>query len=198
MPRPNSTALVGGVVALLIVTAAACSRPKAVVAPEVSPAEETGQPVAGADRGDATQVQSEPVISTAEVPAEAVSASDLPADIEQLNKAGYLTDAFFDTDKADLREETRTTLAANAAWMKAHPTVKLTIEGHCDERNTGEYNLALGWRRAGAAKAYLVSLGIAEDRIATISYGEERPFALGHDESAWSKNRRAHFVITAR
>lgn len=198
MPRPNRTALVSGVVALLIVTAVACSRPKAVVAPEVSPAEEAVQPVAGADRGDATQVESEPVITTAEVPAEAVSASDLPADIEQLNKAGYLTDAFFDTDKADLREETRTTLAANAAWMKAHPTVKLTIEGHCDERNTGEYNLALGWRRAGAAKAYLVSLGVAEDRIATISYGEERPFAQGHDESAWSQNRRAHFVITAR
>ncbi|MBI4917783.1 MAG: peptidoglycan-associated lipoprotein Pal [Acidobacteria bacterium] len=198
MPRPNRTALVSGVVALLIVTVAACSRPKAVVAPEVSPSEEAGQPVAGADRGDATQVQSEPVITTAEVPAEAVSASDLPADIEQLNRAGYLTDAFFDTDKADLREETRTTLAANAAWMKAHPTVKLTIEGHCDERNTGEYNLALGWRRAGAAKAYLVSLGVAADRIATISYGEERPFAQGRDESAWSQNRRAHFVITAR
>jgi len=198
MPRPNRTALVSGVVALLIVTVAACSRPKAVVAPEVSPAQEAAQPVSGSDRGDATQVQSEPVITTAEVPAEAVSASDLPADIEQLNKAGYLTDAFFDTDKADLREETRTTLAANAAWMKAHPTVKLTIEGHCDERNTGEYNLALGWRRAGAAKAYLVSLGVDADRIATISYGEERPFAQGHDESAWSQNRRAHFVITAR
>lgn len=198
MPRPNRTALVSGVVALLIVMVAACSRPKAVVAPEVSPAEEAVQPVAGADRGDATQVQSEPAITTAEVPAEAVSASDLPADIEQLNKAGYLTDAFFDTDKADLRDETRTTLAANAAWMKAHPTVKLTIEGHCDERNTGEYNLALGWRRAGAAKAYLVSLGVDADRIATISYGEERPFAQGHDESAWSQNRRAHFVITAR
>ncbi len=98
MPRPNNRALVGGVVALLVVTVAACSRPKAVVAPEVSPAPEAAQPATGTERGDATQVQSEPVITTAEVPAEAVSASDLPADIEQLNRAGFLKDAFFDTD----------------------------------------------------------------------------------------------------
>ena len=74
----------------------------------------------------------------------------------ELNRAGYLKDAFFDTDKADLRDETRELLAANAAWLKRHPTVKVQIEGHCDERNTEEYNLALGWRRAFAVKDYLV------------------------------------------
>jgi len=198
MPRPNSKALVSGVIALLLVTAAACSRPKAVVAPEVSPAPEAARPAGAAEQGGTTQVQSEPTIATAQVPEEAVSASELPADIEQINKAAYLKDAYFDTDKADLREDTRTTLAADASWLKAHRSVKATIEGHCDERNTSEYNLALGWRRANACKTYLVSLGVEADRISTISYGEEKPFALAHDESAWSQNRRAHFVITAK
>ncbi|MBI5280322.1 MAG: peptidoglycan-associated lipoprotein Pal [Candidatus Solibacter usitatus] len=198
MPRTSNRALVNGVVALLVVVAAACSRPKAVVAPEVSPAAESAQPTDGRDRDGTTQVQSEPTISAAGVPEEAVSATDLPADIEALNRAGYLKDAFFETDKSDLREDTRATLAADAAWLKAHPTVKVTIEGHCDERNTAEYNLALGWRRANAAKAYLASLGVAAERISTISYGEEKPFALGRDEGSWSQNRRAHFVVTSK
>jgi peptidoglycan-associated lipoprotein len=132
------------------------------------------------------------------MPEAGVLAGELPADVEAINRAGYLTDVFFETDKADLRDDTREVLARNAAWLREHLTVKVLIEGHCDERNTAEYNLALGWRRANAAKDYTVSLGVAGDRIAVISYGEEKPFATGTTEAAWSQNRRGHFVVTAR
>jgi peptidoglycan-associated lipoprotein len=89
-------------------------------------------------------------------------------------------------------------LQANAAILKKYPTWIITIEGHCDERGTAEYNLALGEKRALAAKTYLVSLGVPADRLRTVSYGKEFPVDPGHDESAWSKNRRAHFVVTSK
>ncbi len=89
-------------------------------------------------------------------------------------------------------------LQGNAEVLKKYPSWQVTIEGHCDERGTAEYNLALGERRAVSARTYLVSLGIPADRIKTVSYGKEFPFDPGHDESAWSKNRRAHFVVTAK
>ena len=112
--------------------------------------------------------------------------------------SSYLKPAFFDYDKSDLRPDARDTLAGNATWLRSHPSVVFTIEGHCDERGTAQYNLALGDRRANAAKEYLVSLGIDAGRIKTVSYGKERPFATGHDEASWAKNRRAHFVVTAK
>ncbi|MCS7182763.1 MAG: peptidoglycan-associated lipoprotein Pal [Thermoanaerobaculum sp.] len=127
-----------------------------------------------------------------------MGATDLPADVEAINRAGFLKDIFFDTDKADLRPDAREVLAQNARWLLQHPNLKILIEGHCDERNTNEYNLALGWRRAHAAKDYLVSLGVSAERISTISYGEERPFATCHEESCWWQNRRAHFVVVAK
>ena len=123
---------------------------------------------------------------------------ELPDDLVQLNAKGYLKDAFFDTDRYDLTAAAREALAANAAWLQQHPTISILVEGHCDERNTREYNLALGERRASAVSEYLVLLGIPSQRIQIISYGEERPFALGNSESAWQLNRRAHFVIVAR
>ena len=123
---------------------------------------------------------------------------ELPQDLAELNARGYLQDAFFDTDRYDLTPSARDILTANAAWLQRQPTISILIEGHCDERNTREYNLALGERRASAVRDYLVFLGIAPQRIQIISYGEERPFALGSDESAWMLNRRAHFVIVAR
>jgi peptidoglycan-associated lipoprotein len=89
-------------------------------------------------------------------------------------------------------------MAKNAAWLQKHPTISILVEGHCDERNTREYNLALGERRASTVRDYLVFLGIARQRIQIISYGEERPFSLGSGESAWRLNRRSHFVIVAR
>ena len=100
----------------------------------------------------------------------------------------------FDTDKSDLSPAARATVDKQAAWMKKYANVSVTIEGHCDERGTREYNLALGERRANAAKNFLIQYGVSAGRMKTISYGKERPFVLGHDESAWSQNRRAHFV----
>jgi peptidoglycan-associated lipoprotein len=134
---------------------------------------------------------------TGTIPSEAVQ-EELPEDIQELNRRGYLEDVFFATDKYELTAEARAALGKNDAWLERFPSVKVLVEGHCDERNTREYNLALGERRASAVRDYLVSLGTRPDRIRTISYGEERPFAAGHDESAWRLNRRAHFVITTR
>ncbi len=106
-----------------------------------------------------------------------------------------LRDVFFNFDDAMIRADQRTALKEDFAWLKAHPEVKVTIAGHCDERGTEEYNLALGERRAQAVKDYLVAEGIAADRIDTISYGKDRPFALGHDENAWQLNRRDHMAM---
>jgi peptidoglycan-associated lipoprotein len=112
--------------------------------------------------------------------------------------SSYLKPAFFDYDKADIRADAREALAANATWLKKYTSVQFTLEGHTDERGTAQYNLALGDRRANAAKDYLVSLGVDAARVKTVSYGKERPFATGHDEDSWQKNRRAHFVVTAK
>jgi peptidoglycan-associated lipoprotein len=109
---------------------------------------------------------------------------------------GGLNDIYFDYDDHTLSSEARSTLSGNASHLKELSTMRVTIEGHCDERGTTEYNLALGQRRADAARTYLVDLGIDASRLATISYGEERPFEAGHDESAYSQNRRAHFRVT--
>ncbi len=106
-----------------------------------------------------------------------------------------LQPVYFDFDQATLTEEAKAILRQNAVWLKNNPEAKVQIEGHCDERGTDEYNLALGDRRAQVVKNYLVSLGIAPTRLATISYGEEYPVDPGHDETAWAKNRRAEFNI---
>jgi len=106
-----------------------------------------------------------------------------------------LKDIHFDFDKYDIRPTDAGILKENAALLVKFPNVKIQIEGHCDERGTVEYNLALGERRANSAKRYLISLGIPEKRISTISYGKERPSDPGHNEEAWAKNRRAELVI---
>ncbi|MBI2080641.1 MAG: peptidoglycan-associated lipoprotein Pal [candidate division NC10 bacterium] len=109
--------------------------------------------------------------------------------------ASPVEDVFFDFDKSVLRDDAKASLDRNVAWLKANANARVSVEGHCDERGTNEYNLALGERRGKAVKDYLVAAGIAANRLQTISYGEERPFVLGHDESAWRWNRRGHFVI---
>lgn len=98
---------------------------------------------------------------------------------------------YFDTDRYNIDSQDQQALAAQAAWLQRYPAKRITIEGHCDERGTREYNLALGERRANAAKNYLVSLGVDAGRITTVSYGKERPVATGSDEESWAKNRRA-------
>ena len=101
----------------------------------------------------------------------------------------------FEFDKFRLTAKSRAALRENAAWLREHPNIKVQIEGHCDERGTIDYNLGLGERRAISARSYLSSLGIEPARIFTISYGEERPVELGHDEGAWAQNRRVEFKI---
>ena len=103
-------------------------------------------------------------------------------------------DAYFDYDKADIRDDARAALSSTADYLKGHPSVKVTIEGHCDERGSTEYNLGLGDRRAGAVKQYLVSLGVSADQMTTVSFGKEKPFCTEHNEACWQQNRRGHFV----
>lgn len=104
-------------------------------------------------------------------------------------------DAYFDLDKADIRSDARTALGRTADFLRNYPQVKVVIEGHCDERGSTEYNLALGDRRAAAVKQYLVSLGIGADRMTTLSYGKEKPFCMESNEDCWQRNRRGHFVM---
>lgn len=104
-----------------------------------------------------------------------------------------IKDAFFDFDKSDIRPDAQQALTGDASFLKDHADIKFTVEGHCDERGSEEYNLGLGDRRATAAKNYLVNLGVSGDRISTISYGKDRPFCTEHNEECWQQNRRAHF-----
>ncbi|MEC7276921.1 MAG: peptidoglycan-associated lipoprotein Pal [Bdellovibrionota bacterium] len=113
-------------------------------------------------------------------------------------KAGALQTVYFGFNSANLNSSTRAALQNNADFLKDNGDVQVQIEGHADERGGVQYNLALGEKRAKAVKEYLVSMGVSSSRITTISFGKERPIAFGHDESAWSKNRRANFVVTAK
>ncbi len=116
-----------------------------------------------------------------------------PPTIEALNAAGHLKTVYFDFDKYDLSESTRATLRQNADWLRANPGHSIVIEGHCDERGSIEYNLALGERRANATREFLASLGAGDTEVRIVTYGEERPAVKGNNESAWAKNRRAEF-----
>ncbi len=109
-----------------------------------------------------------------------------------------LRDAFFDFDKADIRSDARPALTADADFLKAHPEVKITIEGYCDQRGSEEYNLGLGDRRATSAKNFLADLGVAQERLSTISFGKDRPFCKEANEDCWQQNRRAHLVLETR
>ena len=114
---------------------------------------------------------------------------------EQFKRAIISNTVHFAFDQFDIDAEARDILDSQAAWLVAHPEARVTIEGHCDERGTREYNLALGDRRANATKNYLASRGVSPSRITTISYGKERPIALGSDEASWAQNRRAVTIV---
>jgi peptidoglycan-associated lipoprotein len=133
------------------------------------------------------------------VPPEPVGSDAISsASLDDLNRNSPLKPVFFELDSSDITPDGKKVLDDNAGLLKRYTTWAITIEGHCDDRGTAEYNLALGERRASAARAYLVSLGIPADRLRMVSYGKEFPFDPGHDEAAFAKNRRAHFVITAK
>ena len=126
----------------------------------------------------------------------AAGSAPVSAAIEQARAGFEGSDIYFEYDSFDLTAQAKKVLAEKASFLNAHPGIKVTVEGHCDERGTQEYNLALGERRAKAAQEYLVFLGINAQRLNTVSYGEEKPVDPGNTEEAWAKNRRAHFVIT--
>jgi peptidoglycan-associated lipoprotein len=166
------------------------------------------KPVAGAQPAPPPEVSAPAAPSTPPAPPQRVEESvPLPAlnedtignrSLEDLNRDSPFKPAFFALDSAELDDIGRAVVATNAEIMKKYAAWVITIEGHCDERGTAEYNLALGERRAVAVMTYLVALGVAPDRMRTVSYGKEFPFDTGHAESAWAKNRRAHFVIMSK
>jgi len=155
---------------------------------------ETAKPASEAPTSPSTEVAPPPPSRTEP----SVQSESLPGTVEEINRRGFLKDAFFDYNKADLRDDARAALSANADWLKKNTSVQFLIEGHCDDRGTTEYNLALGDRRANSAREYLVSLGVDASRIRTVSYGKERPFCTAETEECWQQNRRAHFLATAK
>lgn len=191
-PPPASMAALLFLTALTVATAACHKKVAPVVRPAPPPA---ANPVGGAR----PPAPPEPVAEPTSVPPEPVRDDAIAsASLDDLNRNSPLQPLFFELDSSEVSAPGQATLNANAALLKRYTNWNVTIEGHCDERGTAEYNLALGERRSVAARTYLVSLGISADRLRTVSYGKEFPFDPGHDETAFSKNRRAHFVITAK
>jgi peptidoglycan-associated lipoprotein len=183
------------VVTLLMVVAVGCNRRRPpVTAPTAPPPSTAAQPPSIAPAPASTRVD-DPL----PVPAQPTVADDPIANrsIEDLNRNSPLKPVFFTVDSADLDDAGRAVASANADVMRKYSRWVVTIEGHCDERGTPEYNLALGERRAAAVRTYLVSLGISPDRVRTVSYGKEFPFDPARTEEAYAKNRRGHFVITS-
>ncbi|HXF49593.1 MAG TPA: peptidoglycan-associated lipoprotein Pal [Verrucomicrobiae bacterium] len=132
-----------------------------------------------------TETRTEPQDTSGRIPSGEVSEEPTPSGFQKI---------YFDFDRYYIRDDAKSALEQNARVLKANPNMRILIEGHCDERGTVEYNLALGERRAAAARQYLMDLGIDGSRISTVSYGKERPVAFGHDETSWQQNRRAEFV----
>jgi len=184
----------GGLVAVLAV--GACGKKQQPVVRPIPPPPPMGSTTTTGRPPAPPEPVSEPVV----VPSEpAIEGAGLGSrSLEELNRSAPLHVIYFEFDSSEITQAAQQALTANADTMKRNTTWIVTIEGHCDERGTVEYNLALGERRAAAARAYLQSLGIGADRMKTISYGKEFPVDPGHSEEAWSRNRRAQFVITAK
>ncbi len=178
-------------ISLLIVSfaLAGCAKKKAPV---------TAPGAVAAAPSPATAVEAAPRAHDVADPIEKPLDGDLAEATRYAHESGLLGDVYFDFDQATLRAEARERLAKNAEFLRSRPEFAVLIEGHCDERGTNEYNLALGERRAQSARDYLTSLGIPAARLRTISFGEERPVCSASDESCWQLNRRAGFVLVGR
>ena len=192
----------------VIAAATACgsssAKPDAGLAGATNPSSSSSQP-SGEGRADATR---ESNLSSGSLSSESKgekSPATSSSSLEQLKDgkptktaaSSPLKDVLFEFDRHDLTAEARDTLRSNAEWLKRNASTRIEVEGHCDERGTSEYNLALAARRAQATRDYLLTLGIAPDLISTISYGEEIPVCKEKTEACWAQNRRARFVITA-
>lgn len=190
MTRNVSVILLVALTAVAFLVAGCRSRVKPKTSPRISSAaiSEDVRPVASPGRDFVIEQRSEDPILT--------------ADLEELNRIarerGWVRDAFFHFDSVTLDAEARAALDASAQWLRENPRVALVVEGHCDERGTQQYNLALGDRRSNMAADYLSALGIDRARLQTVSYGEDRPFDGGSHEAAWSQNRRAHLSLVRR
>ena len=189
-PRPMTAVAI--VATVLGMVAAGCAQRQAPVG---APATAAAPPPVAAPAPPRPPSRVEEVLP---VPTESIAEDAIASrSLDEMNRDSPFAPAFFGLDSAELDDAGRAVVTANAEVLRRYPTWAVTIEGHCDERGTAEYNLALGERRAVTVKAYLVSLGIAPGRMQTVSYGKEFPFDSGHDEPAWAANRRAHFVITS-
>jgi peptidoglycan-associated lipoprotein len=178
--------------AAALVVGSGCARKK-----PVTPADTPPPAIEPTSPDMATTEVTQPNPQTTD-PVEDPLSGDLASLNEYLRRQGLLGDVYFDYDRAELREPERDGIARNADFLKSQPRFTLTIEGHCDERGTNEYNLALGERRANAVRDYMVALGVSSDRLRTVSYGEERPVCTDSAESCWRQNRRAYHVVTGR
>jgi peptidoglycan-associated lipoprotein len=156
----------------------------------VTPAASTTYHVTATGPGGSVDANARLTVTAAMAP----PAPAAPDYTEEQLFAQSVKDIYFDYDKYDLRAEDKATIDADAAFLKAHPSIRFTIEGHCDERGSTDYNLALGDNRANAARTALVNAGIPASQIRVISYGKEKPFCTESTESCWQQNRRAHFV----
>ncbi len=194
MPFRFDRRLIGLAVALAAVLAlAACGGKKrppvlATTPGEKAPAQTTEEP-------PAQPVEEGPDVRA--VGREGAAGADIAGGAASTgSESSPIADIHFEYDSATLSDQARATLEKHALWLQGHREAKVTIEGHCDERGTVEYNLALGEQRARAARDYLASLGVAADRLRVVSFGKERPLDPGHNEAAWIKNRRDHFAVT--
>jgi peptidoglycan-associated lipoprotein len=199
MKKFSNVVLMTLVLAMVIATPACRSKKKPVVTPNTTSTDTRVpdvDPPPPLDTNPAQTVTTEPDFVD-ETPREEV----FPADIEELNRyvqsKGYVRDAFYTYDESTLDDAAQSALTSSANWLKGREGAgyHLLVEGHCDERGTEQYNLALGDRRANSAREFLVTLGVDGSRIRTVSYGEERPFEEGHDDAAMAQNRRAHLVL---
>ena len=156
---------------------------------KVTPSDSVTYTITASGPGGSANATARVTVSTPAPPVEPAPAPDMDALFLK-----EVRDAYFDFNKADIRADARDALTKTAEFLRNNPGIRVTVEGHCDERGSTEYNLALGDRRAGAVKQYLVSLGISADRISTVSFGKEKPFCTQSNESCWQQNRRGHFV----
>ena len=156
---------------------------------KVTPSDSTTYTITASGPGGSANSTARVTVSVPTPPVEPPPSPDLDALFLK-----EVQDAYFDFNKADIRPDARAALAKTADFLRNYPQIRVTVEGHCDERGSTEYNLALGDRRAGAVKQYLVSLGLSADRISTVSFGKEKPFCAQSNEACWQQNRRGHFV----
>jgi peptidoglycan-associated lipoprotein len=179
------------VLAVAMVFSLGCAKKQTVTSEAPAPsAAAAGKESSAGVKSEAIKSEAAPGAGTKVAAAEAAAGMAVTEE-----KASLFQDIRFDFDKSFIRDDAKPTLAKVAEYMKKNAGAKLSIEGHCDERGTSEYNMALGDRRADSARKYLASLGVSGNALSTVSFGKEKPLDPGHNEEAWAKNRRAHFVL---